>query len=51
MRYNHEHRLVIERIDGATHITRLPKEQAEKLYRKIRSKGGKVDIQKETLKC
>jgi len=50
MRYSHEYRLVIERHDGVTSMVRLPKEEAERLYRKIRAKGGKADIRKEIFK-
>jgi len=41
--------IVSEVVDGETVETRLPKEKAETLYRKLRAKGAKADIQKEKL--
>lgn len=41
--------IVTEIVDGKPVKTRLPKEKAETLFRKIRSKGGEVSIQKECL--
>jgi hypothetical protein len=46
MSSNNNYYQVIQRIDGVTHIISLPKEQAESLYRKIRTSGAKVDITK-----
>jgi hypothetical protein len=46
MNSNNNYYQVIQRIDGVTHITSLPKEQAESLYRKIRTSGSKADITK-----
>jgi hypothetical protein len=50
MKDNSKHYQVIERIDGTTQITMLPKEQAERLYKKIRAKGGSADIVKVILR-
>jgi hypothetical protein len=46
MSSNNNYYQVIQRIDGITHIVSLPKEQAESLYRKIRTSGRKADITK-----
>ena len=39
--------VVVEVIDGRVVETRLPKESAERLYRKLRASGADVDIFKE----
>jgi len=41
--------IVSEVVDGRRVETRLPKEKAETLYRKLRAKGAKADIQKEPI--
>jgi len=41
--------IVSEIVDGRRVETRLPKEKAETLYRKLRGKGIKADIKPETL--
>lgn len=42
--------IITETVDGEPIETRLPKEKAETLYRKMRAKGIDADIQKEVLK-
>lgn len=39
-----ETHIVLETVDGRVVETRLPKEQAQRLFRKIRSAGGEVTI-------
>ncbi len=39
--------VVMEVVDGRVVETRLPKESAERLYRKLRAAGAEVDIRKE----
>ena len=39
--------VVIEVVDGRVVETRLPKEQAERLYRKLRAVGAEVDMREE----
>lgn len=39
--------VVMEVIDGRVVETRLPKESAERLYRKLRAAGAEVDIREE----
>jgi hypothetical protein len=46
MSSNNNYYQVIQRIDGVTHIVSLPKEQAESLYRKIRTSGSEANITK-----
>jgi hypothetical protein len=46
MSSNNNYYQVIQRIDGVTHIVSLQKEQAESLYRKLRTSGSGVDITK-----
>jgi len=41
--------IVSEVVEGETVETRLSKEKAETLYRKLRAKGAKADIKPETL--
>lgn len=41
--------IVTETVDGKPVETRLPKEQAETLFRKIRKAGGTANVQKELL--
>ena len=41
--------IVIEAIDGQVCKTRLPREQAETLYRKLRTAGAEVEIFKEVI--
>jgi hypothetical protein len=43
---NNNYYQVIQRIDGVTHIVSLPKEQAESLYRKLRTSGSEANISK-----
>jgi len=42
--------IVSETVNGETVETRLPKEKAETLYRKLRAKGAKADIKPEVIK-
>lgn len=39
--------IVIEVVDGRVVETRLPKEQAQRLFRKIRSAGGEATIRED----
>lgn len=41
--------IVTETVKGKPVETRLPKEKAEALYRKLRTKGAEVNLQKECL--
>lgn len=41
--------IVAETVDGEPIETRLPKEKAETLFRKLRTAGAEVNIQKEEI--
>ncbi len=41
--------IVIEQVNGQGFGTRLPKEKAETLYRKLRAAGAEVEIFKEVI--
>jgi hypothetical protein len=47
---NDQYYEVVEYINGETSVTILLKEQAERLYRKIRAKGGNADIKPSVCK-
>ena len=48
-RHEQNMHIVIETIDGQVVETRLPKEQAQRLFRKIRSAWGNATVVKEGL--
>ena len=49
-RHENNIHIVIETLNGSKSETRLPKEQAQRLFRKIRSVGGDATIKREEFK-